>query len=101
MAYVVGLAVQGYRAVSAPITLSNLGRYVALYGDNAVGKSSVLRALALLGRLCATHPTELLGTGRPWPMDAFFEKYGEDPWMFNNQGDPVVELAATTDAGLE
>jgi hypothetical protein len=34
-------------------------------------------------------------------MDAFFEKYGEDPWMFNNQGDPVVELAATTDAGLE
>lgn len=101
MAHVVAFRVQGYRAISAPIALSGLGPYVALFGDNAVGKSSVLRALALFGDLCRTHPIELLGTGRPWPMDAFLDKYGQDPWMFNNQGDPIIEIAATMNTGLD
>lgn len=101
MAYIVKFRVQGYRAISAPLELSGLGTYVALYGDNAVGKSSVLQALALFGRLCATHPAQLIGTGRPWPAEAFFERFGQDPFMFNTLSNGAVELGATTNVGDE
>lgn len=92
--YIVELMVKGYRAISMPIVLRNLDRYVALFGDNAVGKSSLLRAVVLLGRLCEKHPTELLGSGRPWPSEAFFDTFGEDPLMFNSAGTGEVQIVA-------
>ena len=49
MPHLTRFRVQGYRAISEPIELTDLGPYVALYGDNAVGKSSVLEAVGLLG----------------------------------------------------
>lgn len=94
------LYVQGYRAIAEAIELRDLGPYVALYGDNAVGKSSVLLALDLLGRLCAWSPKELLGTGEPWDARAFYERFGQDPWMFNERMEQGVALSATTSSAL-
>ncbi|NPC52773.1 hypothetical protein D7X99_32515 [Corallococcus sp. AB032C] len=92
--------VSGYRAISEALQLNKLGSYVALYGDNAVGKSSVLLALELLGRMCQVHPNELLGSGRPWPTLGFFERFHQDPSIFNERAGGVIELEAETDDGL-
>ncbi|WP_309897177.1 hypothetical protein [Archangium sp.] len=100
MTAILSFRVSGYRAISEAVQLNKLGSYVALYGDNAVGKSSVLHALDLLGRMCQVHPNELIGSGRPWPALGFFERFHQDPSIFNDRSVGVIELEAKTDGGL-
>jgi hypothetical protein len=84
MTFLKRLSIRGYRAIRDEVVFDDLGPVVSLHGDNAVGKSSVLRAVDLVSRLCAHVPVELAGTGQPWRDDVFYEAFGQDPWMFNH-----------------
>lgn len=99
MARISKLRISGFRAISSEIVLEGLGSTVVLYGDNASGKSSVLGAVALLGRLLKTPVRELLG--RPWPATAFLERFGLEPGVFNLNMGNRIELYARDDAGQE
>lgn len=99
MIHLTAVEIAGYRAISEPLRLEGLGPYVPLYGDNAVGKSSVLLAIELLGRLCATPAVELVGGDGLWPEDSFFDSFEQDRWMFNDRSDGVVRLWAKTSDG--
>lgn len=99
MAFITRVRVRGYRAIGDEIELAGLGPRVALYGDNAVGKSAVLGALRLLGLLGATASHALLGPGKPWPPGDFFEAHGEDARMFHI-GTDRVEIAAEWSDGV-
>lgn len=100
MPRIVSFLISGYRAISEPVLLRDLGPFVPLYGDNAVGKSSLLRGLELFGRLCHAHPNELVGSGRPWPKSNFYERFGQNASMFNDRTNGEIRFEASTDSDL-
>lgn len=75
------LSISGYRCFAKPFVLDDLGQVVALYGENNSGKSTVLSALRLLGRLMAQNLLQLL-LEEPQRAEAAYQKLGEDEWMF-------------------
>lgn len=77
------LRVRGVRAISDELVLDGMGEVVVLYGDNAVGKSSVLFALSLLGRVLATPPLDLVRGESAWPFDAATLQFGVEGADFN------------------
>ena len=98
MAHIEEITISGYRAISQPLTLTGLGPYVALYGDNAVGKSSVLRAVSLLARVCANYAN---ARGTVETSDEMFAKVGEDRWMINDRsGSTAIEVVLSSGASV-
>jgi hypothetical protein len=75
------LSISGYRCFAEPFVLDDLGHVVALYGENNAGKSTVLMALRLLGRLMAIPLPQLL-LAEPQRAAVAYERLGEDEWMF-------------------
>jgi energy-coupling factor transporter ATP-binding protein EcfA2 len=75
------LTISGYRCFAEPFVLDDLGPVVALYGENNSGKSTVLSALRLLGRLMAQNLLQLL-LEEPQKAEAAYQRLGEDEWMF-------------------
>ena len=98
--YLSEITISGYRAISEPLTFAGLSPFVALCGDNAVGKSSVLQAVALLGMLTAVAFRELLGTGKPWPANHFYDSFQQDRVMFNTRAGGEIRLEGTWSNGF-
>lgn len=90
MPHLTRFTVSGYRAISAEVCLQDLGPFVALYGDNAVGKSSLMEALLLFGRLVEAVGTELRGPNRSWELSQFYQAFRQDQWMFHYGSNEVV-----------
>lgn len=101
MAVLTYLAIEGFRALGSRVEFNDIGHRVVIYGDNATGKTSVLQAIELLGKLLAVAGGELAGTGKPWPKDAFYERFGLDDWAFHQGGARVIRLEGRWSNGLE
>jgi predicted ATPase len=63
-----------------------LGRMTVLVGQNAVGKTSVLQAMSLLGR-CLSSPTTELFAGR-FALPGVVHQGAVDPLVIELDGDP-------------
>lgn len=98
MVSLTSFSVSGFRAISTTLELRDLRSAVILYGDNATGKSSVLDALRVLGRLCQTPGRELFG--RPWDEAVFYERFNLDANVFNCACGDTIRLEASTSEGL-
>lgn len=95
---ITSLVVSGYRSIGPELRL-DVGPVVCLYGKNGAGKSNVLRAVRLLGALMRE---DLSVYRHPAPVnaEAWFERHGEDPWMFATSGSArAARLECTTSSG--
>ncbi len=96
MAAITSLEIEGYRAIGEAVRIDGAGAYVALYGDNAVGKTTVLQAIELVGALLSD-PTRWM-PGREWGELDFYAAFRQDPWMFHH-GRDRLRLEATWSSG--
>jgi hypothetical protein len=87
------IRIEGYRSFGAPLDLDGLGRVVVLYGLNNAGKTNLLRAVELLGRLAEQELVRFLDD-TPQALDPFLVRMGQDAWMFAQGQPPVVRIEA-------
>lgn len=74
--------VEGYRSFSERVQLSELGQVVAFFGVNNVGKSNLLRVIALLGSVMQL-PLIDISRRRGFPWDELKRISGEDASLFS------------------
>jgi hypothetical protein len=85
--------VEGYRSFGAPLRLDGLGRIVVVYGLNNAGKTNLLRAIELFGRVL-DQPLIRLLDDTPENQEMFFRRTRQEPRMFAQERPEIVRLEA-------
>jgi len=88
-------SVKGYRSFSDTVQLDDIGHIVVIYGINNVGKTNLLRALALFSYVCRQDLFRLINRTKQNAKKFYEEIYSqlnENSWMFCLNGNDHQEI---------